>query len=85
MVEKDKSLQGFVDSGNVQYAPLIEFRDWLKTIRNDLSLRQGRRRSGKITVANGRLVPGPSHSKVITDESPAFSYGYRHPRPPACA
>lgn len=59
VVEKDKSLQGFVDSGNVQYAPLIEFRDWLKTIRNDLSLRQGRRRTGKITVANGRLVPGP--------------------------
>jgi len=59
VVEKDKSLQGFVDSGNAQYAPLIEFRDWLKTIRNDLSLRQGRRRSGKITVANGRLVPGP--------------------------
>ncbi|MCK2086709.1 hypothetical protein MXC99_00645, partial [Thauera aromatica] len=30
-------------------------------------------------------LAGPSHSKVITDESPAFSYGYRHPRPPACA
>lgn len=59
VVEKDKSLQGFVDSGNVQYAPLIEFRDWLRIIRNDRSLRQGRRRSGKITVANGRLVPGP--------------------------
>lgn len=29
--------------------------------------------------------PGPSHSKVITDEFPAFSYGYRHPRRPACA
>lgn len=28
---------------------------------------------------------GPSHSNVITDEFPAFSYGYRHPRPPACA
>ncbi len=31
------------------------------------------------------LTPGPSHSNVITDEFPAFSYGYRHPRPPACA
>ena len=29
--------------------------------------------------------PGPSHSKVITDEFPAFSYGYRHPKPLACA
>jgi DNA sulfur modification protein DndC len=59
VVEKDKSLQGFVDSGNVQYAPLIEFRDWLKEIRNDQSLRQSRRRTGRLTVANGRLVPGP--------------------------
>ena len=59
VVEKDRSLQGFVDSGNVQYAPLIDFRDWLKEIRNDQTLRQSRRRSGKITVANGRLVPGP--------------------------
>ena len=31
------------------------------------------------------IIPGPSHSKVITDEFPAFSYGYRHPKPPACA
>ena len=59
VVEKDKSLQGFVDSGNQQYAPLIAFRDWLKEIRNDPTLRQGKRRNGKITVANGKLIPGP--------------------------
>jgi len=59
VVEKDKSLQGFVDSGNHQYAPLIAFRDWLREIRNDPNLRQGKRRNGKITVANGKLIPGP--------------------------
>lgn len=59
VVEKDRSLQGFVDSGNRQYAPLIEFRDWLREIRGDLSLRLGRRRTGRITVANGKLIPGP--------------------------
>lgn len=60
VVEKDKSLQGFVDSGNQQYSPLISFRDWLREIRNDKMLRQGRRRNGKITVAaNGKLIPGP--------------------------
>ncbi len=60
VVEKDKSLQGFVDSGNQQYSPLIAFRDWLREIRNDQTLRQGRRRNGKITVAaNGKLIPGP--------------------------
>ena len=36
-------------------------------------------------MAGAGQVPGPSHSNVITDEFPAFSYGYRHPRPPACA
>lgn len=59
VVEKDKSLQGFVDSGNQQYAPLIAFRDWLRDIRNDPTLRQGKRRNGKITVVNGKLIPGP--------------------------
>lgn len=59
VVEKDKSLQGFVDSGNRQYSPLIEFRDWLREIRNDPALRQGRRRNGKITVINDKLIPGP--------------------------
>jgi DNA sulfur modification protein DndC len=60
VVEKDKSLQGFVDSGNHQYAPLIAFRDWLREIRNNLSFRQGRRRNGKISVMdNGKIIPGP--------------------------
>lgn len=28
VVEKDKSLQGFIDSGKHHYKPLVEFRDW---------------------------------------------------------
>lgn len=59
VVEKDKSLQGFVDSGNHRYSPLIEFRDWLREIRNDPAMRQGRRRNGKITVIKDKLIPGP--------------------------
>lgn len=59
VVEKDKSLQGLIDSGNTQYTPLLAFRDWLREIRNDPALRQGRRRNGKITVAQGKLIPGP--------------------------
>lgn len=79
VVEKDKSLQGFVDSGNVQYFPLIEFRDWLKSIRNEMSFRQGRRRTGKITVANGRLVPGPftiTARKMILERLLATQHAY---------
>lgn len=60
VVEKDKSLQGFVDSGLSEYQPLIEFRSWLREIRNDPSLRQALRRNGKLTFgASGNHVPGP--------------------------
>ena len=60
VIEKDKSLQGFVDSGKRQYAPLIKFRDWLKEIRNDYRFRQSKRRTGKLTVGNnGKIIPGP--------------------------
>ncbi len=53
------SLQGLVDTGNHHYAPLINFRDWLKSIRNDPDLRMGQRRNGQVTVINNKLVPGP--------------------------
>ncbi|WP_321402599.1 DNA phosphorothioation system sulfurtransferase DndC [Maridesulfovibrio sp.] len=60
VVEKDKSLQGFVDSGLKEYEPLIEFRGWLKEIRNDPEMRQALRRNGKLTFgATGSHVPGP--------------------------
>ncbi|MGE4557190.1 MAG: DNA phosphorothioation system sulfurtransferase DndC [Desulfovibrionaceae bacterium] len=60
VVTEDKSLQGFVNSGNIQYEPLIEFRDWLREIRNDPSMRQALRRNGKLTfAASGQHIPGP--------------------------
>jgi DNA sulfur modification protein DndC len=59
VVEKDKSLQGFVDSGMTKYTCLIEFRDWLKDIRNKPEYRQVERRNGKVTFKNGKLIPGP--------------------------
>jgi DNA sulfur modification protein DndC len=60
VVEKDKSLQGFVDSGNTQYQGLIAFRDWLKSIRNERQHRQAVRRNGNLTFdATGKNIPGP--------------------------
>jgi len=60
VVEKDKSLQGFVDSGQQQYRPLIELRDWLRDIRNNPKMRQAVRRNGKLTFdACGKHIPGP--------------------------
>lgn len=60
VVEKDKSLQGFVDSGKHHFQPLIEFRDWLRSIRNSPEVRQIVRRNGKLSFdVNGKHIPGP--------------------------
>jgi DNA sulfur modification protein DndC len=60
VVEKDKSLEGFVEAGFAEFAPLIGFRDWLASIRNDPRRRMARRRDGRITVMpDGTYVPGP--------------------------
>ncbi|MFM8444353.1 MAG: DNA phosphorothioation system sulfurtransferase DndC [Methylococcus sp.] len=60
VVEKDKSLQGFVDSGMHKYSKLIDFRDWLKMIRNNPEFRQVERRNGRVQFdSNGNHIPGP--------------------------
>jgi DNA sulfur modification protein DndC len=75
VVEKDKSLQGFVDAGNHHFSALIEFRQWLKDIRNDPRYRSIMRRNGEITFnARGeqiKHVPGPftiQARKMILDK-----------------
>lgn len=60
VVEKDRSLAGFVAAGWGEFAPLLAFRDWLVSIRNDPERRSARRRDGRLTVAvHGSLIPGP--------------------------
>jgi DNA sulfur modification protein DndC len=60
VVEKDRSLAGFVEAGFGEFGPLIDFRDWLAGIRNDPHRRLARRRNGRLTVtAEGVFVPGP--------------------------
>lgn len=60
VVEKDKSLQGFIDSGQHGYKPLVAFRDWLVDIRNDPSRRSAIRRNGRLTFdVTGKHIPGP--------------------------
>ncbi|MGE5474815.1 MAG: DNA phosphorothioation system sulfurtransferase DndC [Ignavibacteriales bacterium] len=48
MVKEDKSLKGFIESGERWLLPLREFRDWLLNIRNDPQLRDNKRRNGSI-------------------------------------
>jgi DNA sulfur modification protein DndC len=60
VVEKDRSLSGFVEAGFAEFEPLLDFRDWLVSIRNDPERRLARRRDGRVTIAaNGTYVPGP--------------------------
>lgn len=60
VVEKDKSLQGFVDVGKHEFMPLLDFRDWLKSIRNDPTMRSSVRRNGVLTFnPGGKHIPGP--------------------------
>jgi len=60
VVKKDRSLEGFVDSGFEEFAPLLNFRDWLISIRNVKERRLARRRNGRITITDGgTFIPGP--------------------------
>ena len=60
VVEKDKSLAGFVEAGFAEFAPLVAFRDWLASIRDVPERRMARRRNGRLTItADGVFVPGP--------------------------
>lgn len=60
VVEKDKSMEGFIDAGHPEFEPLLYFRDWLAAIRNDRTRRQRTRRNGFVTLMkDGTPVPGP--------------------------
>lgn len=47
VVEKDKSLQGFIDSGLDHLESLADFRDWLQAYSRDFSNRMNERRNGQ--------------------------------------
>lgn len=60
VIEKDKSAESFIEAGYGDLEPLLEFRDWLKAIREDGGMRMATRRNGTLNfVGEGRLIPGP--------------------------
>lgn len=86
VVEKDKSLQGFVDAGRHKFSALIEFRQWLRDIRNDPRYRSIERRNRGICFnARGERiqhVPGPftiQARKMILDRLLATQEIYGDP------
>jgi len=60
VVQKDRSLEGFVESGFSEFGPLLDFRDWLASIRNIPERRMALRRNGYFTITkDGTFIPGP--------------------------
>lgn len=47
VIKEDKSLKGFIDTGEEWMKPLYEFRQWLKIIREDECLRNKYKRNGQ--------------------------------------
>jgi DNA sulfur modification protein DndC len=52
VVRKDRAVQGLVQEGHTNLRPLLEFRDWLMSVRDNPDFRCGARR-------NGAAGPGP--------------------------
>ncbi|MEW6126192.1 MAG: DNA phosphorothioation system sulfurtransferase DndC [Acidobacteriota bacterium] len=44
VVDVDKSMEGLIDAGETWMEPMLDMRDWLREIRNDLTMRQTWRR-----------------------------------------
>jgi DNA sulfur modification protein DndC len=47
VVEKDKSMQGFIDNGHEHLEPLADFRDWLQEYSRNPANRMTERRNGQ--------------------------------------
>lgn len=59
VVEHDKSMQGFIDSGKKQFEPLLNFRGFLKEARSKRELRERVRKNGQLFNQDGEEVWGP--------------------------
>lgn len=60
VVDKDKSMEGWVEAGFEHMDQLLAFRDWLATARYDGNLRQMERRNGRVDFfPDGKAMAGP--------------------------
>jgi len=47
VVKRDRSIEGLIEDGETWLEPLLEFRNWLKEIRNDPKMRENFRKTEK--------------------------------------
>lgn len=62
VVTKDKSMEGFIDSGEDWMLPLLDFRDFLADTQDPAKkpkIREHRRSNGQVTIMNNKLIHGP--------------------------
>lgn len=56
VVSEDKALSGFIQSGHDWMKPLLDFRNWLTTIRDDRTKRMKYRMNGQIYFRDVKIV-----------------------------
>jgi DNA sulfur modification protein DndC len=62
VVDKDKTMQTLIDTGEEWMEPLLDFRDILKATQepeNKLLYREFKRRDGQVIVKDDKFIPGP--------------------------
>jgi DNA sulfur modification protein DndC len=47
VVDRDKAVEGFIDSGDESLEPMLQFRNWLREIRDDPEMREQQRKNGQ--------------------------------------
>ena len=66
VVSHDKSLSGFIDTGSYDYLkPLLDFRNWLVSIRDKFEYRCHYRNNGSIYKKEIKLVDGKNGKQLI--------------------
>ncbi|ANV98748.1 phosphoadenosine phosphosulfate reductase [Helicobacter enhydrae] len=64
VVNEDKSLQGFIDTGEAYLKPLNDFRNYIKLLREDKNARADYKRDGRAVYKNGGLGPFLSKTRI---------------------
>lgn len=80
VVEHDKAMEGLIEDGHTEYKPMLEFRNWLKEIRDIPEyrepVRKNEKRKKQIIERFGREYTPQSH-RGHTVLGP-FTFGTRH-------
>lgn len=72
VVKEDKSLTGFIESGETELQPLLDFRSWLLSIRDKHEYRQQYRRDGNHYYKKLYLEKMPLLDNHIIDKNHLF-------------